>query len=123
MPPVHPPPKFAQRVRESGKTLEQLAPLLNLVDTIAKDVESSFQEYDNDKSGFLETNELLPVINDLFNDPEAQEKIFGKKFDEETVKQYVKEFDTNNDGKLDLNEFWDFCTNLFLTSYLAAFPA
>jgi len=65
-------------------------------------LESVFQMFDKDGSGFLEISELKEIFN-----PSGQKVIDDKVWD-----SLVKEVDENSDGKISLIEFKDMMMKL-----------
>lgn len=62
-------------------------------------VESSFNKYDTDKSGYIEKSELMEVLKQMNKDlkrPEPTEKEVNAK---------LKELDINSDGKISKEEY------------------
>lgn len=73
----------------------------NYQKTLGALVRARFEQLDVDKSGFLEKNELLEVATwamQYFGDKLGADK-------EKVVANILKRIDTNNDGKLDVEEF------------------
>jgi len=70
---------------------------------LSKDrLESVFQMFDKDGSGFLEISELKEIFN-----PSGQKVIDDKVWD-----SLIKEVDENSDGKISLVEFKDMMMKL-----------
>ncbi|CAF0795861.1 unnamed protein product [Brachionus calyciflorus] len=57
-------------------------------------IRASFEFFDKDKNGFITTSELRDVI-----------KKCGSKLKEKDVKEMVKQFDVDKDGKINFDEF------------------
>ena len=62
-------------------------------------VDNAFKEADTDKSGFIETNELTVVISKIHKKLDLPEPT------KEVINEYLKQFDTNKDGKISKEEF------------------
>ena len=62
--------------------------------------ESTFNEYDKDKSGFIDYGELKQLLESTF-------KKAGLTLTEEAIQYHVAKFDTSKDGKISLEEFCD----------------
>ena len=62
-------------------------------------VDNAFREADTDKSGFIETNELTVVISKIHKKLDLPEP------NKEVINEYLKQFDTNKDGKISKEEF------------------
>lgn len=63
-----------------------------------------FDKYDENKNGVLEKSELLEGFNDLLlalDDTMSQEKI------EKIAEEAIRNFDLNNNGTIELDEFTD----------------
>lgn len=62
--------------------------------------------YDTDMSGFLDQNESLQLLNDVWKD-------LGKPFaTKNEFSQFFMEFDVNNDGRISMKELIDFFVKL-----------
>lgn len=74
---------------------------MNTDDSVRKAVEEIYKQYDTDKSGFLEGNEIVSVVNDVFG-------CLGQKkaVNNEDVKRIMQAIDTNNDGKISKDELF-----------------
>jgi len=73
-------------------------------DLIGHIIESTFQFYDRDKSGFLEKNEVKQLLKEAFISEEinlAQE--FEQKI-EESLEEFIKHIDGNKDGRISKDE-------------------
>ena len=74
---------------------------------IAEKAKEIFGSYDLNRNGTIEESELINLVADLsvvlrLPEPNAQE-----------IRDLLVEFDTNNDGVLDLNEFIRFVRQIF----------
>ena len=86
------------------KTKSQLEQQKKHVIEIAKDV---FNFFDTDKSGFIERNELKPLLNKIskqLNLPLPEEK---------DIEEGLKKLDLNKDGKLQFSEFLPFYQQVY----------
>ncbi|CAF1070377.1 unnamed protein product [Brachionus calyciflorus] len=68
-------------------------------------IRASFEFFDKDKNGFITTSELRDVI-----------KKCGSKLKEKDVKEMVKQFDVDKDGKINFEEFIQLMTVNFNNS-------
>lgn len=59
---------------------------------------STFDEYDKDKSGFIDASELKTLLESVF-------KKSGIILTEESLNYHLDKFDTSHDGKVSLQEF------------------
>ncbi|KAL4493640.1 hypothetical protein ABPG72_004133 [Tetrahymena utriculariae] len=62
-----------------------------------------FAEFDTDRSGYLEENEIYALIAFTYKDLGIDKKPTA-----EEVQKYIQAADTNNDGKISIQEFEDF---------------
>ena len=62
--------------------------------------EATFKEYDQDNSGFIDSNELKSLLESTF-------KKAGLTLTEESLKYHLEKFDSSKDGKISLEEFCD----------------
>ena len=62
-------------------------------------VDNAFMEADTDKSGFIEMNELTVVIAKIHKQLDLPYP------SQEVMNEYLKQFDTNKDGKISKEEF------------------
>ena len=86
------------------KTKSQLEQQKKHVIEVAKDV---FNFFDTDKSGFIERNELKPLLNKIskqLNLPLPEEK---------DIEEGLKQLDLNKDGKLQFSEFLPFYQQVY----------
>ena len=60
----------------------------------------AFKQYDTDKSGFIDAQELKSLLQATF-------KKAGLNLSEESLKYHIEKFDTSKDGKISLEEFCD----------------
>ena len=60
-----------------------------------EEFEEAFKRVDKDNSGFITSNEVEELLYETFGYPALEEEI----------KMFMEEFDTNNDGKVSLEEF------------------
>jgi Ca2+-binding EF-hand superfamily protein len=74
---------------------------INLDDQVRKAVEEIYKQYDTDKSGFLEGNEIVSVVNDVFFSLGNKKQVTN-----EDVKRIMQVIDTNNDGKISKDELF-----------------
>ena len=76
-------------------------------------VEGEFKKYDTDESGAIDAKELKAVLDNLFEEIKkcGVEDIPAPT--EDDVNQVMAEFDTSQDGKLQLEEFKNFLKELF----------
>jgi Ca2+-binding EF-hand superfamily protein len=58
-------------------------------------VDAVFNQFDADKSGYLDSNEVANLINAAFTHMKA-----GKKVSQDDVDQFIKAVDTSGDGKI-----------------------
>ena len=72
---------------------------------IEQEIKACFDAVDKDRSGFIDSAEVEQILLQYY-----QSK--GKKPDQAKIKSevaaFVKDLDTNNDGKVSLKEFTDF---------------
>lgn len=66
-----------------------------------------FEEYDKNKNGFIDANELQMIVKD------AESEIGLKAIPEQEVKEAFIKFDKNNDQQLSKEEFQEFGYLLF----------
>ena len=77
------------------KDRERILERLDVMDQEEYDsILKKFQEIDDDSSGFINTNEMPKMAESLGENPNLEE-----------LNQAIKAFDTNQDGKLSLDEF------------------
>jgi len=76
---------------------------------IRKTAKEGFEEYDKNKSGYIDLSEVEVIVKEIVNTPDAYT---GPKLSDEQIKQKSKEllsqFDTNKDNKLSFDEFMEF---------------
>merc|ERR1712086_837113 len=60
-----------------------------------EEFEEAFKRVDKDNSGFITSNEVEELLYETFGYPALEEEI----------KMFMEGFDTNNDGKVSLEEF------------------
>lgn len=84
---------------QAGNNPLSIKEILNRPDILQKVTKSAFDAVDKDKSGYLEANELKEVMQNVAND------IGTKAPTDEEVNDVLKELDTNQDGKISLDEF------------------
>ena len=70
-------------------------------------VEDIFLKYDNDRSNVLDRKELKGWIQDELK----SHKYFNKKLVQKEYEQFFRKVDTNNDGKIDRWELYEYCMN------------
>merc|ERR1712038_1028209 len=58
-------------------------------------IKASFKEFDIDGDGYVDASELQQKLSELQ----------GQNIPEEEIRQIIASVDTNNDGKIDLDEF------------------
>lgn len=80
---------------------ENLQDILKDPEQLKKICKDAFEEADTDKSGFVEESELAAMYN----------KKFPGTFSDDEVRQNLKKYDVNNDGKLSFDEFSTFVTD------------
>lgn len=73
----------------------------NRDDHVRKAVEEIYKQYDTDKSGFLEGNEIVSVVNDVFFSLGQKKQVTN-----DDVKRIMQVIDTNNDGKISKDELF-----------------
>ncbi|CAL8090100.1 unnamed protein product [Calicophoron daubneyi] len=78
-------------------TLDELSTALRRTNEDTCEWRQLFDEIDTDHSGYLTLDELM----ELFTDDQTPVPV-------NVVKNWMRRYDTNNDGKLSLNEFLDF---------------
>ena len=57
---------------------------------------STFEDYDKDKSGYIDASELRQLISSVFSKS-------GITLTEDALAYHLKKFDTSNDGKISLS--------------------
>jgi Ca2+-binding EF-hand superfamily protein len=73
-------------------------------DLIGQIIESTFQFYDRDKSGFLEKNEVKQLLKEAFLSEEIEiSPEFEQKL-EESLEEFIKHIDGNKDGRVSKEE-------------------
>ena len=73
-------------------------------DIISHIIESTFQFYDRDKSGFLEKNEVKLLLKEAFMSEEVNlTQEFDQKL-EESLEEFIKHIDKNKDGRIGKDE-------------------
>ena len=70
-----------------------------------KFVEDIFLKYDNDRSNVLDKQELKSWIQEELR----THKYFNKKMVQKEYETFFRKVDTNNDGKIDRWELYDYC--------------
>ena len=70
-----------------------------------KFVTDIFDKHDTDRSNVLEKRELKSWIRDEL----AQHRFFNKKMVQKGFEDFFKKVDTNNDGKIDRWELYEYC--------------
>ena len=70
-------------------------------DHVRKAVEEIYKQYDTDKSGFLEGEEVVKVINDVFFCLGQKKQV-----NHEDIKRVMQAIDTNQDGKISKDELY-----------------
>ena len=60
-----------------------------------EEFEEAFKRVDKDSSGYITSNEVEELLYETFGYPALEEEI----------KMFMEEFDSNNDGKVSLEEF------------------
>jgi len=75
---------------------------------IEKEIKQCFDAVDTDKSGFIESGEVEALFLQIYQRKgnTANPKTKG------AVEAFVKELDTNKDGKVSLQEFSDFAVKV-----------
>jgi len=109
--------RLEQKLDNSSLAEEDLAPFLAEVgtDDMKKRVNDSFTKFDKDGSGYIELGELSAAVNELVAN---KTELFGSAtVSTNILTEILKEFDTNQDGKLDRNEFYDLTLSLLLATY------
>jgi Ca2+-binding EF-hand superfamily protein len=74
-------------------------------DEFKKVVNVLFDEYDNDKDGTLEREEVQLMIKDL---GQRKQRNMTAESLNKYVTEYIKKADTNRDGKINKDEFYNF---------------
>jgi len=112
--------EFLLMLEENRDRLEDVIPYLPqwLTDELSNNdffdmCEARFKELDDDGSGVLEPDELLPVIIQLC---ESHPLII----DLDKCKRFVKVFDTHGDGVIRADEFVDFTQFMMVMNFLAS---
>ena len=73
-------------------------------DFISQIIDSTFQFYDRDKSGYLEKNEVKLLLREAFMNEEVN---VTQEFDaklEESLEEFIKHIDKNKDGRVSRDE-------------------
>jgi hypothetical protein len=68
--------------------------MVNFTDEELKEFRSHFDSFDQNGDGTIDANELIQILKDL-----------GENHDPKTVRDLIKEVDTDNSGKVEFNEF------------------
>ena len=69
---------------------------------LRQSIEGIFIKYDTDKSGTLEGNEIVTLINDLFKNLGRNRSVRP-----EEVDKFIKVIDKNNDSRISKTELFD----------------
>uniref|UniRef100_A0A0B6ZL79 EF-hand domain-containing protein n=1 Tax=Arion vulgaris TaxID=1028688 RepID=A0A0B6ZL79_9EUPU len=80
-------------------TLEEFVRGLNSLEDFTRKLTALFKQYDSDKSGFLDKEELKKVLG-----------ASGHKFTDAEVNEILRNADKSGDGKISFKEFTDACT-------------
>lgn len=78
-------------------------------------VEDIFLKHDSDRSNVLEKRELKNWIRDELKD----HKFLNKKLVQKEFDQFFRKVDTNNDGKIDRWELYEYCMNNLTPEWLS----
>jgi Ca2+-binding EF-hand superfamily protein len=112
------PPKagaFDTKLNDSNLEEEQVQEFVSLVqgDGFKTNVKNAFAKFDSDNSGFIEVNEIGEAVKGLLEGDTAT--LLGTDdFPADILSEFVREYDSNQDGKLDISEFWDLALCLAL---------
>lgn len=68
---------------------------------LKKAVDAVFSSYDTDKSGTLETNEVMTLIRDALKQMKQQRQVTEKE-----VNEFIAQVDKNNDNKINKEELY-----------------
>lgn len=90
--------EWARKLRAHFHSKNDREKVLDTLDSLDQDeyynILKMFKEIDNDNSGFINTNEMPKMVESLGESPKIEE-----------LKQAILAFDTNQDGKISLDEF------------------
>ena len=87
-------------------------------DDFKNECKKQFDEYDKDKSGFLDKTEMKAVLKELAASiPDDKGK--SMEVTDKDVEEAMKDLDTNQDGKISLEEFSQLAIMVF-TAILTA---
>jgi len=94
--------KQEQGLKMAEKALEKKRKALEAEEKVKNDVrlkslKQSFQAFDEDDSGFLTKDEVLEILTRMTGG--------GEPLSEADAQEFIKEFDRDGDGQLDMNEF------------------
>lgn len=80
-------------------TLEEFVKGMQKLEEFIKRLVQLFNQYDADKSGYLDKNELRKIMESS-----------GHKFTEQEIQDILRKADKSGDGKISFDEFFDACT-------------
>mmetsp|Transcript_40593 Transcript_40593/g.36014 ORF Transcript_40593/g.36014 Transcript_40593/m.36014 type:complete len:103 (-) Transcript_40593:154-462(-) len=92
--------------------------VLNDKEVISNFVQEMFDEFDKDKSGFIETSEMDTMMAKL-REEISDEKVKLPESLQGTAAEVLKKFDTNKDGKLSKEEMAELVKQVLKMAYEA----